>query len=254
MRATAPPATCTPGGWPASPATSHFRQGQEHGDATGLARSADFSMAACRGQGGWVPAEVRATNVVPTYHWFDGTSLANVLGQVPIQNAQGEYVLALPNGSVQSPGAKLFPMKLHRSNSARQDATGLLIPHSTFAFFTSGDFAQAVAAGPGAVRPGWPGERGAGAGIPDASTTASKRRQRAAMRRLPFGLYHRRTGAHEPAGRPGLCAQGHHYPGLQPMPWQQGPPGASSGTTTTTSADEAMTARAVTTSPAPSAA
>ena len=110
-------------------------------------QGADFSLGACRGQGGWVPSEVRASNVVPTYQWFDGTSLANVLGQVPIQDAQGEYMLALPNGSVQSAGAKLFPMKVHRSNSARQDATGLLIPHSTFAFFTSGDFAQAVAAG-----------------------------------------------------------------------------------------------------------
>ncbi len=108
---------------------------------------ADFSPTACRGQGGWVPSEVRASNVVPTYQWFDGTSLASVLGQVPVQDPQGEYLLALPNGSVQSTGAKLFPMKLHRSNSAIQDSTGLLIPHSTFAFFTSGEFAQAVAAG-----------------------------------------------------------------------------------------------------------
>ncbi len=108
---------------------------------------AHFSMTACRGQGGWVPSEVRASHVVPDYHWFDGTSLANVLGQVPVQNALGEYILALPNGSVQSPGAKLFPMKVHHSNSARQDDTGLLIPHSTFAYFTSGNFDLAVQKG-----------------------------------------------------------------------------------------------------------
>ncbi len=107
----------------------------------------EFSMAACRGQGGWLPGEVRASNVVPTYKWFDGTSLANVLGQVPVQDSLGEYVLALPNGSVQSPNAKLFPMKVHHSDSARNDATGLLIPHSTFKYFTSGDFAAAVAEG-----------------------------------------------------------------------------------------------------------
>ncbi len=46
---------------------------------------AEFSMAACRGQGGWLPSEVRATNVVPTYAWFDGTSLANTLDQSPIR-------------------------------------------------------------------------------------------------------------------------------------------------------------------------
>ncbi|MBI5384526.1 MAG: fibronectin type III domain-containing protein, partial [Verrucomicrobia bacterium] len=106
--------------------------------------AAGFSMAACRGQGGWVPHEVRATNVVPTYRWFDGTSLANVLDQVPPENAAGEYVLAWPNGSVQSAASKLYPMKVHRSDSAVQDASGLLIPHSTFAFFTSGDFTKAV--------------------------------------------------------------------------------------------------------------
>jgi fibronectin type 3 domain-containing protein len=109
--------------------------------------TAHFSLTACRGQGGWVPSETRASNVVPSYRWYDGTSIANVLSQVPVQGANGEYILASPNGSVQSPGAKLFPMKIHDSNSARQDATGLLVPHSTFSYFTSGDFAQAIAEG-----------------------------------------------------------------------------------------------------------
>jgi fibronectin type 3 domain-containing protein len=106
-----------------------------------------FSMAACRGQGGWVPEDVRAGNVLPVYQWFDGTSLANVLGQAPVQKPGGEYVLALPNGSVQSTGARLYPMKPHRSNSARLDSTGELIPHSTYTYFTSGNFAAAVAEG-----------------------------------------------------------------------------------------------------------
>lgn len=105
---------------------------------------AEFSMAACRGQGGWLPSEVRASDVVPTYRWFDGTSLANELDQAPIQNDLGEAILALPNGSVQSPGAKLYPMKVHRSNAARHDASGLLVPHSTFTYFSSGDFAKAI--------------------------------------------------------------------------------------------------------------
>lgn len=108
---------------------------------------AEFSMAACRGQGGWLPSEVRASNVVPAYKWFDGTSLANELDQAPIQNGLGEAILALPNGSVQSPGAKLYPMKVHRSNAARHDASGLLVPHSTFTYFSSGDFAKSIQRG-----------------------------------------------------------------------------------------------------------
>lgn len=108
---------------------------------------AEFSMAACRGQGGWLPSEVRATNVVPTYQWFDGTSLANELEQVPVQNTLGEFLLALPNGSVQAPGAKIHPMKIHRGTSAKHEASGLLVPHSTFTYFSSGDFAKAIAQG-----------------------------------------------------------------------------------------------------------
>jgi len=108
---------------------------------------AEFSMAACRGQGGWLPSEVRATNVVPAYAWFDGTSLANTLDQAPIRDSLGDYVLALPNGSVQSPGARLHPMKVHRSNSALHDGSGLMIPHSTFTYFASGDFSKAIQEG-----------------------------------------------------------------------------------------------------------
>jgi len=54
-----------------------------------------------------------------------------------VQNADGEYALAVPHGSVSSPGAKIYPMKEHRGNAARHDATGQLIPHSTFTFFTT---------------------------------------------------------------------------------------------------------------------
>jgi hypothetical protein len=38
-------------------------------------------------------------------------------------------------------------MKEHRSISALHDATGQLVPHSTFTFFTTGDYYQAVEEG-----------------------------------------------------------------------------------------------------------
>ncbi|MGB9624070.1 MAG: multiheme c-type cytochrome [Phycisphaerae bacterium] len=99
------------------------------------------------GQGGYKPGETRGTNLRPTYAWFDGTSQVYILGQTPPQNAQGQYELATPYGGVNSPTAQIFPMKEHTSNSARHDATGQMIPHSTFKYFVTGDFSQAVADG-----------------------------------------------------------------------------------------------------------
>jgi hypothetical protein len=55
--------------------------------------------------------------------------------------------MGTPIGSVNSAGAKIYPMKEHISNSARHDATGQLVPHSTFKYFVTGDFNQAVADG-----------------------------------------------------------------------------------------------------------
>jgi hypothetical protein len=78
-----------------------------------------FSAAACSGQGGWKPEEVRASNVVPTYKWFDGTSEVYVLGQIATQNPDGTYAFGNPLGGVDTSDAKIYPMKEHLSTSAR---------------------------------------------------------------------------------------------------------------------------------------
>lgn len=96
------------------------------------------------GQGGFKPEEIRGANLTPTYEWYDGTSQVYALGQIAPMNDQGQYEMAFPNGGVRSSGAKIYPMKEHVSNSARHDATGRLIPHSTFTFFVTGDFNRAV--------------------------------------------------------------------------------------------------------------
>jgi hypothetical protein len=106
-----------------------------------------FSPKACGGRGGWLPSEVRAMNVLPTYRWFDGTSEVYVLGQVPGDNADGEKEFGVPNGTVNSADAKIYPMKEHRSVAAQHDATGLMIPHSTYTFFTQNSFDEAVRVG-----------------------------------------------------------------------------------------------------------
>jgi hypothetical protein len=101
------------------------------------------------GQGGYKPGETRAGNLTPTYRWFDGTSVVYVLGQSPVLNAAGQYAMASPNGGVAAAStvSKIYPMKEHVSNTARHNATGQLIPHSTFKYFATGDFDQAVADG-----------------------------------------------------------------------------------------------------------
>jgi hypothetical protein len=106
-----------------------------------------YSPTACSGQGGWKPEEIHAANLIPSYRWFEGRSEVYVLGESPALNADGEYALGLPLGNVHSLASKLYPMKEHRSNSARHDATGQLIPHSTNTFFRTGDFDQAVQEG-----------------------------------------------------------------------------------------------------------
>ena len=106
-----------------------------------------FSSTACGGRGGWVPNEVRASNVIPSYRWFDGTSQVYILGQVPPENEDGEKAFGIPNGNVNTDNAKIYPMKEHRSLSAQHDASGVMIPHSTFTFFTTSSFDEAVRVG-----------------------------------------------------------------------------------------------------------
>ena len=101
------------------------------------------------GQGGFKPEEYRESMVVPTYRWFDGTSVNYVLSQTtpPPVNAQGAYEFALPNGAVNSVGAYIYPMKEHWANSALHLETNRFIPHSTFMYFVTGDFGRAVTEG-----------------------------------------------------------------------------------------------------------
>lgn len=106
-----------------------------------------YSETSCGGRGGWVPNEKRAMNIVPTYRWFDGTSNVYALGQIPSENEDDSKAFGTPNGAVDSIDAKIYPMKEHRSVSAQHDATGLMIPHSTFAFFTQNSFDEAVRIG-----------------------------------------------------------------------------------------------------------
>ncbi len=104
------------------------------------------------GQGGYKAEEPRGQNLVPSYKFFNGTSQVYAIGQAAVYNAAADvYEMGLPYGSPADHWARLYPMKEHWSRSARHDATGQLIPHSTFKFFVTGDFNRAVADGMAAV-------------------------------------------------------------------------------------------------------
>ena len=126
----------------------------------------EYSPKACNGRGGYLPAEVKLSNLTPTYAWFDGTSEVTYIGQslafvaqetlgaseaamldMPANPPAPVYVLGRPNGDVSGGGAKLHPMKEHWSKMARHEATDTLVPQSTYEFFRTGSFDAAVQSG-----------------------------------------------------------------------------------------------------------
>ena len=110
-----------------------------------------FSPAACNGRGGWLPEEIKGNDLTPTYQWFDGTSQVYVLGQnldnfptTTLPDGSQAITLGLPNGWVDTANAKIFPMKEHTSKSAVHLASNSLIAHSTYDFFRTGNFDNAI--------------------------------------------------------------------------------------------------------------
>ena len=137
------------------------------GVATEVARDWEdphFSAKACNGRGGWLPREDKASDLIPSYQWFDGTSDVYYLSEklaavprIPLSGTESSalglppgseaYVLGMPIGDVASDGAKLHPMKEHLGKVARHESTDTLVAHSTFEFFRTGDFDHAVKSG-----------------------------------------------------------------------------------------------------------
>lgn len=110
-----------------------------------------YSAAACNGRGGWLPREDKASDLIPSYQWFDGTSQVYVLGEdlsnypaTTLDDGSQAITLGVPNGSVNGTGSKIYPMKEHTSKSAVHLASNTLIAHSTFEFFRTGSFSAAV--------------------------------------------------------------------------------------------------------------
>ena len=130
-----------------------------------------LSQTACNGRGGWLPEELKGSNLRPTYAWFNGTSEIYYLGEklaaldttagrtkaltvdmaavLDLAPGTKSYVLGKPNGSVTDTSAKIYPMKEHWGKLAVNTATNEIVPQSTIEFFRTGSWCRSVAKGLG---------------------------------------------------------------------------------------------------------
>lgn len=105
-----------------------------------------WNPAFCSGQGGFVGHEVKATNVIPDYRWFDGTSYVYNVGEEIIPNADGTYTMAKANGKAFDNNSKIVPIKDHWTIMPLHES-GQIIPPVIMRMFMTGDFNEAVREG-----------------------------------------------------------------------------------------------------------
>lgn len=70
---------------------------------------------------------MKASNVIPQYTFWDGTSYVYDLAQSIGPQPDGSYAMAAANGDINGAGSKLYPIKLHQAVQPRHDATGRVV-------------------------------------------------------------------------------------------------------------------------------
>lgn len=85
-----------------------------------------------------------ASDVVPVYGWFNGTTRVQLLGESIRTNAAGQVVMADPQGSRKDPKARIYPFKLHRGKLPLLDGKKWLSPIAVDEFFATGNLDEAV--------------------------------------------------------------------------------------------------------------
>jgi hypothetical protein len=100
----------------------------------------------CNAQGGFVGEEVKLSNVLPEYVWFDGTSYVYNVGETIAPDATGIYRMAKANGRIFDGKSKIVPVKRHFSVMPLHSSGTIIAPTIMWMFMT-GDFDQAVRKG-----------------------------------------------------------------------------------------------------------
>jgi hypothetical protein len=95
------------------------------------------------------PEMVKATNVMPTYGWFNGDSHFYKFRDAVTLDANGKEQLAYPDGAFEDPAgkySKLFPMKLHEGSQPKEITSNILLPLKNKIAFETGDVNAAITA------------------------------------------------------------------------------------------------------------
>ncbi len=103
-----------------------------------------WNPAGCNGQGAWIGEEVKASNVIPTYKFWNGTSDIYDFGET-IQPVNGVFNMAAALGSIQD--GKLYPMKVHTSYQPWDSATQRMVQYDVLWNFMTGKYNEAAARG-----------------------------------------------------------------------------------------------------------
>jgi hypothetical protein len=104
-----------------------------------------WNPAGCNGQGAWVGEEVRGTNVIPTYKFWNGQSTVYDLKNPISPDPDGTYNMARALGNIQD--GKLYPIKVHTSYQPRHTASGRMVQYDVLWNFMTGKYEEAAQRG-----------------------------------------------------------------------------------------------------------
>lgn len=105
-----------------------------------------WNPAGCEGQGAWVGTETRGTNVIPEYRFWNKTSWVydrNGKAGLTTDTIDGGLAMSYPLGTIND---KLYPFKVHTSNSPTDDSSGKT-NFDVLKMFMTGCYDQAAISG-----------------------------------------------------------------------------------------------------------
>jgi predicted CXXCH cytochrome family protein len=108
-------------------------------------RTPVWNPAGCGGQGAWIGEEVRASNAIPNYTFWNGDSFAYDLADPISPEPGGYYMMAKALGNIQD--GVLYPIKTHTAWQPRHDASGRIVQYDVRWNFWTGFFEEAAARG-----------------------------------------------------------------------------------------------------------
>jgi len=104
-----------------------------------------YSPGGCQGQGAWVGTEIRGTNLIPEYTFWNGQSFVYDVAAGLNADADGYYTMSRALGDIND--GKLYPIKVHYSYQPRHDATGKIVQYDVLWNFMTGKYEEAAQRG-----------------------------------------------------------------------------------------------------------